>query len=243
MNYKIGLKYNGSNYHGWAIQPDVITIQGLLKNIFKDLFKINVNINASGRTDARVHALDQVINVNSKELNLTAEALESALNSRMPKDICIKYIKVVDDKFHARFSCKNKTYIYLINTQNSYDIIHHNTVFQYNKDIDIEKINSIKNLFIGTKDFLSFSTTVVKDTIRTINSIDITNNNGILKIEINGNGFLRNMVRMIVGTMMAYNDGRITLEKIHDCFENPGKGKSTFKAYACGLYLAKVFYE
>ncbi|MGL4950503.1 MAG: tRNA pseudouridine(38-40) synthase TruA [Mycoplasma sp.] len=243
MNYKISLKYNGANYHGWAIQPDVITIHGLIKDIFYSLFKLNVTINASGRTDARVHALDQVINVKHKNLNLNPVDLLSALNSRLPKDIAINSIEEVDDQFHARFHCKTKTYIYLINTDSNYDVIHFNNVFQYNKKIDLNKIEEIKHLFIGEKDFHSFSTSALDNTVRKINYINITQQKNLVRIEINGNGFLRNMVRMIVGTFLAYNEDKITLPKINDCFKNPIKGKVGFKAYACGLYLAKVFYE
>ncbi|MGL4951389.1 MAG: tRNA pseudouridine(38-40) synthase TruA [Mycoplasma sp.] len=243
MNYKIGLKYNGANYKGWAIQPNVVTIQGTIKEAFKSLFNLTVNINASGRTDARVHALDQVINVSHKELNISSDVLKEALNSRLPKDIRVKYVERINQKFHARYSCVSKTYIYLINTKPDYDIIHFNNVFQYNKELDIEKINKIRHMFIGEKDFLSFSTTTVENTVRKINWINITEEDGIVKISVNGNGFLRNMVRMIVGSFLAYNEDKITQENIIELFKNPQKGKSQFKAYACGLYLAKVFYE
>lgn len=243
MNYKISLRYNGTNYHGWSIQPNNITIQEVIQNSIYSLFGVkDFVLNASGRTDAYVHAIDQVINLKHKNINLSSNDLYHALNSKLPNDIRINYVKEVDDKFHARYSAKNKTYVYLIETKPNYSVIHYNNVWQYNKPIDIKKIEIIKNKFVGTHNFLSFSTSQLQDTIRTINYINVQKMDTIIKIEINGDGFLRSMVRMIVGCFINYIEGKITINDIDNLFNNPKKGSSQLKVPGCGLYLYKVNY-
>lgn len=242
MNYKLSLSYNGSKYHGWAIQPDVSTIHGTLNKVVFNLFNIIPNINSSGRTDAYVHAIDQVINLKHDQLNICAADLKNALNSQLPMDIRVNDCIEINDTFHARFDCKNKTYHYLIETNNKFNVMAYEQVFQYNKPIDVDKIKEIIPLFIGTKNFHSFSTSTLEDCVRTVNSIDLIWENSILLVAINGDGFLRNMVRMIIGTFLAYNDNLITINDIHELFRTPVKGSAKYKAYACGLYLVKVNY-
>lgn len=154
----------------------------------------------------------------------------------------INNVQIVDESFHARYSAKSKTYIYLINTKSTYDVINHQTIYQYNKPLDLQSLSTVKACFIGAHDFLSFSTTELNNTTRTINAIEISEHGGILKIMINANGFLRSMVRMIIATMIAYCEQKITLSTIEDCLNNPKKGKIRHKAPACGLYLMKVYY-
>lgn len=243
MNYKISIRYNGTNYHGWSVQPNNITIQSTIQKVFEELFNLtNYQLNASGRTDAYVHAMDQVINLKHRNLNIEPEALMNALNSKLPKDIRVNYVEIVNDKFHARYDAKSKTYVYLIETKKEYSVIHYNNVYQYNKPIDINKLNEIKELFIGTHNFLSFSTSELDNTIRTINSIDINEIGSIIQIKINGDGFLRSMVRMIVGCFINYVENKITKQDIINLFNNPKKGSSQLKVLGCGLYLFKVNY-
>lgn len=242
MNYKLSLSYNGSKYHGWAIQPDVVTIHGTLNKVLFKLFNITPNINASGRTDAYVHAINQVINLKHDQLNISASDLKNAINSQLPMDIRVNDCIEISDTFHARFHCKNKTYNYLIETRNKFSVMEYEQVYQYNKPIDEKKLKEIMPLFIGTKNFHSFSTSTLDDCIRTVNSINLTWHDSILSISINGDGFLRNMVRMIVGIFLAYNDNLITINDINELFRLPIKGSAKYKAYACGLYLVKVNY-
>ncbi len=243
MNYKLSLSYNGTNYHGWSIQPNNITIQSIITNALKELFgDIPFAINASGRTDAGVHALDQVLNIKSKQLNIPAINFKKALQSKLPRDIYINSCIEANENFHARYSCKDKSYIYLINTKPKYDAINHTNIYQYNKPIDTKYIELIKQKLIGTHNFLSFSTSELNDTTRTINEINYTYEDGILKILINGDGFLRSMVRMIVGSIISLNENKISASDIDTFLSQPTKGKSQYKAPACGLYLAKVNY-
>ncbi len=245
MNYKIELAYNGSNYHGWAPQPNVLTIHNVIEKIIIDLFKVKPIINASGRTDAKVHAIKQVINIKMKDFDLDPISFMQAINSRLPYDIRMLNIKAVSDNFHARFSCLEKTYLYVINTNKVFDPIFANNFYQYNKNIDLNKIEKIKTQFIGTKNFLSFSTSQydTNDCVRTISHIEIKKKDDYILMYFTGNGFLRSMIRMIVGCLLSFNEDRIDLKFIEDCFNNPTKGRAIFKAPACGLYLYNVIYD
>lgn len=243
MNYKLCISYNGTNYHGWSIQPNAISIQSVIVDACKQLFNINPKINASGRTDAHVHAICQVINIYHEELSIEPNKLMNALNSKLPRDIRINQCEYANDNFHARYNCHSKTYMYLINTHHTFDVINHNNIYQYNKPIDIDKIKNATNLLVGKHDFLSYSTSELVNTIRTINEISIEKKQFLIKIKITGDGFLRSMVRMIVGCLLAYNEQKINLDHFKFLLENPKKGQAQFKAPGCGLYLYNVYYD
>ena len=242
MNYKISISYCGTNYHGFAKQNDVPTIEQTLINTFNELFNINVKVFGSGRTDRFVHAYEQIISVNNINLNLEPRQLKNALNSKLPTDIRVNYIDIVNSNFHARFCAKNKTYIYKLNFGPNFDLFNQNLIYQYNKPINFNKLDVFIKKIIGTHNFLSFSTTEVEDTIRTINYFGYKVENELLIFSINGNGFLRNMVRMIIGCFLNFNEDVIDLEKIDSYFSNPQKGAVIRKEKGCGLYLYKVNY-
>ncbi len=245
MNYILEVSYNGSNYYGWAIQPNLKTVNGTLHEIIKFLFNDEFIVYSSSRTDKGVHAIQQVINLKFQTLTIEPEILMKAINSRLPYDIRIKKCIIVKTSFNIQNNVKEKTYRYFINTNINFDPIFQTNFYQYNKQIDIEKINSIKHLFLGKKNFLSFSTSEFKskDCIRNIFAMNIFKNHDYVIFEIKGDGFLRNMVRMIIGTLLAFNEDKINIDDINDCFVNPKKGKSKFKVPACGLYLYRVKYE
>lgn len=243
IRFKATLAYNGQNYHGWAKQPKQQTIQGIMEDIIFHTFKQKVVVYGSGRTDAGVNALGQIIHFDLDNILIKPNQLKDVLNKALPYDIRVLNIKKIDNKFNARFSAKNKTYIYSINI-GKVNPIQSSYIYQYNKPLDISKIREISRLFIGKKNFLSFSTDARNgdSVIKTINYITIYKDNDLIKISINGDGFLRSMVRMIVGTFIAYSENKISKQEIESLFANPGKGKAMFKAPACGLCLYKVSY-
>lgn len=245
MNYILEISYNGSNYFGWAIQPNLKTINGTLHKTIKFLFNDEFVVHSSSRTDKGVHAIQQVINLKFKTLSIAPEILMRAINSQLPYDIRIRKCFFAKTSFNIQYATKEKTYKYFINTNEIFDPIFQDNFYQYNKLIDVEKIKSIIHLFVGEKNFLSFSTSEFKleDCIRKILEININKKGDYVIFEIRGNGFLRNMVRMIVGTLLAFSENKISINDIKDCFENPMKGKSKYKAPACGLYLYGVEYE
>lgn len=241
LNYKLTLCYDGSAYHGWAKQPNNITIQETLERVLSKIFDQPINCIASGRTDAFVHAIEQVVNFQSKK-EMDVEKLQHSINSMINDDICVSKIEMVDPKFHSQFSAKNKTYLYKIYTGQKERIFLNKYTLLYDLPIKISKLKAVAKKMLGIHDFVSFSISDLDSTIRTINWIKIKKKKDFILIYINGNGFLRAMVRMMVGNMLAYNEDKIKLETIDDLFKNPFKGKSIHKARASGLYLYKVNY-
>ena len=241
MNYLVDISYDGNNYHGWSKQKNNITIQQTIEESLSSIYKKKIDIVGSGRTDTKVHAIHQYFNFHENEINLSIKKLINALKYKIPTDVKINSIKVVDDNFNARYDAKSKTYLYLINT-NEFDLFKNNYLLNYNKPINLDLWNQAKELFIGTHDFLSFSKSFLANTTRTINEIKILNYKGLIKIYINGNGFLRNMVRMIIGSLIDLNENKKSLSDIKRLISNPKKGSANTLANPCGLYLYKVNY-
>ena len=242
MNYKLTIAYNGAKFYGFAKQKNLRTVQGLIENILNDLFGVQITIFGSGRTDRYVHALEQVISFKSKQINLDAQQLMNAINSRLDNDIHVLNCEIVDDKFHARFSAKSKTYIYKINVDKLFNPIESDIVYQYNNKVNLSMFEKYANRIIGTHNFLSFSTSEVDNTIRTIYDFRYFIDKNIITFYITGNGFLRNMVRMIIGVYFDLFEQKITFDEIEDYFKTPKKGKAIRKMNGCGLYLYKVNY-
>ncbi|MDE7434066.1 MAG: hypothetical protein K2M43_03045, partial [Mycoplasmoidaceae bacterium] len=152
-----------------------------------------------------------------------------------------KTIKLCNDNFDARFNAKLKTYLYVINT-GKYNVFLNNYFYNYNKPINISLIRKGAKKLIGTHDFVSFSTSVLEDTTRTIKQINITKKDNLVYIKVVGNGFLRNQVRMIVGSLIDLNESKKSLSDFDKLLNNPKKGSCISKAPGCGLYLLKVSY-
>lgn len=243
QRYKAIISYNGSNYHGWAKQPELPTVQGILEVTFKKLFNQPVRVFGSGRTDAGVNAWGQVIHFDLVDIAVKPKNLVTALNDALPYDIRIKKIAKAKDNFNCRFDAKNKTYVYSIN-MGMVNAMENTIVYQYNKELDIDKLKAVAEIFHGTHDFLSFSTHMrVGETVtKTIHKIKFKVKDNVLYIAITGSGFLRSQVRMMVGSMLAYAEGKTDLYNIRELLKNPKKGSSIYKAPACGLCLYKVRY-
>lgn len=212
FNYLVKVAYDGTNFHGWAKQKNTRTVQQAIEDSLKQVFDEQINIFCSGRTDAFVHAKEQYFNFHTRK-EWKTKNLQMALNNVLPNDIVVNKIKIVDKKFHARFCAKSKTYVYVINTR--FNIFKQNYELFYPKKINLEKIKQIAKEFIGKHDFLSFSRSTIIDTQRTINFIRIKKDKTRINIHINGNGFLRNMVRMIVGSLLDVNENKkqLTISK------------------------------
>lgn len=243
MNYKLEISYKGTRYSGFAKQKNALTIQAVIENTINELFNLQVVLFASGRTDKYVHAIKQVINIRHKSLNYPSDVIMKALNSKLPSDIVVNNCEIADDNFHARFNAKSKIYLYKLSFNPNINIFEQDIVYQYNNSINYEKLDKYINLLIGKHDFLSFSTSELKNTIRTISSIKYEIKDQIIYFYITGDGFLRNMVRMIIGVFLNYNEDKITFEDIVKLLDQPKKGAGVRKANGCGLYLLDVKYH
>ena len=246
MRYFMNFSYDGSKYNGYQKQPKVKTIQG---EIEKALKKINsgkeVSIFATGRTDAGVHALNQKAHFDLENA-IPCDKLRHSLNSLLPDDIYIKGIVEVKDNFHARFSAKAKEYIYRIN-MGVYNPIEKDYIYQYNKRLDIPEMERALKYLEGTHDFRSFvkideeKENYERTLVQTSINRDIRNVNKIT-ISFLGTGFMRYMVRNMVGMLIEIGEGKYKSEDIIKILNAKDRTSSGLCAPACGLYLKDVYY-
>ena len=247
MRFFITFAYDGSKYKGYQKQPKERTIQGELERVLTIINNnTSVSVSASGRTDAGVHALNQCAHFDLNT-SITSEKLKYALNNMLPKDIYIKKVEVVEDDFHARFNVQAKEYIYKINL-GEYNPIEKDYVYQYNKQLDIvEMRKALKNLE-GTHDYRSFTKTNDEkdDYVRTIFKASITSdvqNANIIIISFLGNGFLRYMVRNMVGYLIEIGAGKHFSIDIIDVLTACDRTCAGVTAPPEGLYLKEVSYH
>lgn len=246
MRYLITFAYDGSKYKGYQKQPRVKTIQGELERALKEINNDKqVDVSASGRTDAKVHAYNQKAHFDL-DIKITCDKLKQALNSLIPGDIYVKSVVEVKDDFHARFNVKAKEYIYKIN-MGEYNPLEKDYVYQYNKRLDlVEMERALKNLE-GEHDFKSFSKTddEKEDYVRTIiqtNIIREIKDVNHFTISFLGTGFLRYQVRNMVGLLIEIGEGKRKSEDILEILEAKDRRKAGITAPGEGLYLKDVFY-
>ena len=243
MRYLMTFSYDGSKFHGYQIQEGLRTIQAEIEH---ELTRLNgmkkVKLIASGRTDALVHAYNQKGHFDFVK-EIKPEKVRNSLNRLLKGDIYIKSIESVNNDFSARHDVKKKTYEYKINI-GEYNPIEMNYVYQYCKNLDIDKMIKGSKYLLGEHDFSSFvkKDSLKEDNVRNIYEIDITLKNNIIYINITGNGFMRYMVRNIVGTLISVGEGKIEPIKVKEILEKRDRIYAPKTAPACGLYLKEVEY-
>lgn len=241
MHYLVTVSYDGSNHHGFSRQKNVLSIQGVIEDALQSIYRYPIKIIGSGRTDASVHAIDQKIQFTETKANLSTNKVKSLLNKYLPSDIHVVNVKLVNDKFHCLRDVKSKTYIYKINT-NTYDVFLSRYMLFIDHKLNIKKLKDAMKLFIGEHDFLSFSSSELTNTIRIIYKFNVTYKKGIYTFKITGNGFLRYMVRMILGSIIAYHDNKLDLQSLRKLLLIPKKGSCQYKLSGNGLCLKKITY-
>ena len=228
-NIKLVIEYDGKDFNGWQKQPNKLNIQGEIEKVISSITgEEDINLIASGRTDAGVHSLAQVANfkTNSKT---PIEKMAIAINSRLKKSIVVKSAEEVEERFHSRYCCKKKTYRYIINNSKYGTAIYRNLEYNFPIELNVDDMKKAIKEFEGEHDFKGFkaSGTSSKSSVRTIYSTKLYKENDRIYIELTGNGFLYNMVRIIAGTLLDVGLGKIA-------------GKTLPPQ---GLYLLKVEYE
>ena len=244
-NIKLTIEYDGKEFNGWQKQPNKLNIQGTIEQAIKQITGEEIELLASGRTDAGVHAIGQVANFKTNS-NIPIEKIAIAINTNLKKSIRIKKAEEVDEKFHSRLSCKRKTYRYVINNSNCESAIYRNLETYIPFKLDIEKMKKAAKLFEGEHDFKAFkaSGTSSKSSVRKIYKAEVTKqNNNRIYIELTGNGFLYNMVRIIAGTLVEVGEGKITPESITEIIDYKNREKACKTLPARGLFLLKVEYD
>ena len=243
MRYKVTLAYDGNHYVGFQSQINGITIQDEIEKVLKRICKQDLRIIMASRTDAGVHAKCQVFHFDVDK-NFDTYKLKGSFNGLLPKDIHVIDVKNVKEDFHARFSVKEKTYEYIINV-GEYDVFLNGYAYQCFYKLDIDLMRECGSLFIGKHDFSSFNTSTYKekpDQTRTISEFKIIKKGNILKIRITGDGFMRNMVRIIVGTLIDVGRGQKSIKEVKDMLKNPSKNTKRYNISPSGLYLVNIKY-
>lgn len=242
-NLCLTLRYNGTAYHGWQIQPNGDTVQQRLTDAFYRIGGKKENIIGCSRTDAGVHADMFCCNVRT-ECAVPAEKIPDALNFYLPPDIAVYDCREVSYDFHARYDCRGKEYVYLIYNGRYRNPFYENKAYFYPFPLDAEAMNDEAKAFIGRYDFSAFcsSGSEVQDKTREIYSCTVGRKGDIIEIRISGGGFLYNMVRIIAGTLIDIQRGKIPTGKIASIIESGDREKAGVTAPPEGLYLNRVFY-
>lgn len=243
-NFKLLIEYDGTAYHGWQRQRQDSTLQGTIEDALLVMTKAAVNLTGSGRTDAGVHALGQVANFHC-DTTLTPKAFLAGLNSLLPDDIVIKDCAGVDGGFHARYDAIGKTYIYRILNQPLSGAIGRHYTWWVRRPLDVEAMVAAVDHLIGTHDFKAFegAGSPRAHTTRTVTRASLQpSNNGCLVFEISANGFLRFMVRNIVGTLVDVGIGKRMPEDVGRILWGKDRGQAGATAPPQGLFLVAVDY-
>jgi tRNA pseudouridine38-40 synthase len=243
---KLTVAYDGTEFFGWQVQPGLPTIQGTLEAVFELIEKRPVHVAGSGRTDAGVHALAQVAAV-SMENAIPVDNLRRALNRQLPGSIRITKVEDVHESFHPRFDAISKTYEYRIFRAEVCSPFDRRYVHHHPYPMDPSKFIALAPVFEGERDFTAFAAADDRDAleeskVRTIYSSSAREAGDHLVYTVKGSGFLKHMVRNIVGTLLEGSKGNLDAGDVHRFFE-PGSRKATPRAPACGLFLREVEYD
>ena len=242
MRYLITFSYDGSKYFGYQKQKGVNSVQEDLEKVLSLINNKPVSVCASGRTDAGVHANGQCAHFDI-DINITPDKLKNALNGLLNGNIYVKSVVEVPDTFHARFDVKQKEYIYKINT-GEYSPIYKDYIYQYCKPLDVDSMKTAIKLFEGEHNFKSFTKANVETNnfARTIYSTAVTKDNDIITIKFVGNGFMRYMVRNMVGFLIEIGEGKRNISDVNSVLLEEDRTKAGKTAPPDGLYLNKVTY-
>lgn len=240
---KLTVAYDGTNYCGWQVQPNGITIESELNKHLSELLKEEIHVIGASRTDAGVHAMGNVA-VFDTTARMPAEKISYAMNTRLPEDIRIQESRQVADDFHPRFCETVKTYEYKICNRRFPDPCSRLYSLFYYWDLDEKKMQQAANYLIGTHDFTSFCTNKpeVTDRVRTIYSLDVIREGEMITVRVRGNGFLYNMVRIIVGTLLRVGSQMMEPEEIPAVLEAKDRTRAGDTARPQGLTLVKIEY-
>ena len=243
-NLLLTISYNGSNYCGFQVQNNGITVAERVQDAIERITGTRSDIKGCSRTDSGVHANMFCISFKT-ESDITCHRMRRALDAVLPEDISALSVEEVDEDFHARYSCVAKRYIYKIWNSPAKTPFYNKLTLHYPREIDVELLNQAARHFVGTYDFVGFcsSGSSVADTTRTVYDCRVFRDGDIVTVSITGNGFLYNMVRIVVGTLLEVNEGKILPDEIPEIILSQDRDRAGPTARAHGLYLDKVYYK
>ncbi|TWH79004.1 tRNA pseudouridine(38-40) synthase TruA [Sedimentibacter saalensis] len=243
-NIKMIIQYDGTRYKGWQKQTeDINTVQGKLESILGNMTGEEIQLVGCGRTDTGVHAINYTANFHTNS-TMNTDDMHKYLNDKLPDDIAVKSIKNASERFHARYNILSKTYMYRINNSGIKNVFDRKYIHSIDEKLNIEKMRECAAVLVGTHDFQSFTTlkSKTKSTVRTINFINIEDNDGIIEIDVNGNGFLWNMVRIILGTLIEAGKEKLNPEDVKNILEAKKRAEAGPMVPAKALFLKDVEY-
>ena len=242
MRYLLTFSYDGTLFFGYQKQNSKRSVQEEIESVLSKINNEKIVLSASGRTDRGVHALNQKAHFDSSK-PFDLDRLRHSMNKMLPPDIFIKKIENVSDTFHARFDVVKKEYVYKINV-GEYNPLDRNYVYQYNWKLDVDKMRDAIKYFVGTHNFKSVTKTITeeKDYVRTIYDASIEFDNNIITITFSGSGFMRYMVRNMVGLLIAVGESKIEPSDISSILDKENRIFAKKTAPSEGLYLKNVYY-
>ncbi len=242
-NYLVTIAYDGTDYHGWQVQPNGITVQQTVQDAIEKILGKRENVTGCSRTDAGVHANEFCFNMRT-EKELVPFRFTGAMNAVLPDDIAVKDCREVGIDFHARYDCKGKEYVYKIWNSPARNPFCEGRYLHYKKKLDASMLNAQAQFFTGKHDFSAFcaAKSSVEDTVRTVEYCSVSACEEEIIFKVKADGFLYNMVRIMVGTLLEIAEEKIPRDSIPQIIESRSRNNAGRTAPAHGLYLNKVFY-
>ena len=244
MTYKLTMAYDGTNYHGWQRQKNGITVQEVLENILSQIFGKETAVTGCSRTDAGVHAKIYVCSFRG-DTTIPCEKMPFVLNTMLPEDIRVYNCENVHENFNARFETVTKAYEYKILNRAFMDPLLRNFAWHYPVKLDFEKMQEAAKLICGKHDFASFCAagSCVKSTVRTVTELSLKKEGDLITVRVAADGFLYNMVRIIVGTLVYVGNGKLSAEDIAELIHKKDRRLMGITAPPQGLSLVEVNYD
>lgn len=243
-NYKLLLEYDGSRYYGWQRQPEQNTIQGKLENVLGLMCGSKVEVIGAGRTDSGVHARGMVANA-WMETELGCDEIRDYMNRYLPDDIAVREVREASDRFHARYNATGKTYRYTCHDGKVKSVFDRKYCVRLDERPDLSRMQRAAELLKGEHDFRNFCVNprMKKSTVRNVDMAEVKREGEYLYFTFHGNGFLQNMVRIMVGVLLEVGYGQITLEEVAAALQATERQKAGPTAPAAGLCLMSVDYN
>lgn len=237
------IKYDGTNYHGWQVQNNAVTVQETLQNAIEKVFSKRLDVVGCSRTDSGVHANMYCLTITT-DMNISCESVVLAINGYLPKDIAVVDCKQVDDDFHARYSVKSKRYVYKIYNGRIRDPFLADYALHYNRKIDAEYLNNEAQAYVGKHDYAGFCSVKsdVEDTVRDVKAFSVYRDGDMVYFTVEADGFLYNMVRIMVGTLLFVSEGKIKAGELADVIDSKDRKRAGKTVQPQGLYLDRVNY-
>ena len=242
-NLKLTIAYDGSRYYGWERQPGRDTIQGKLESVLSRMVDSDVNVIGAGRTDAGVHARAMVANC-YLETEMQPDEIRDYMNHYLPDDICVQEVKFAADRFHARYRAVGKLYTYTCYAGQTKPVFNRKYVTTLDSVPDVAAMQQAAELLVGEHDFKSFCSNpqMKKSTVRIVDAIEIVRKKDYIYFNFHGTGFLQNMVRILVGTLLEVGFGKRTVQSVQEALDALDRTKAGYTAPPQGLCLMRVDY-